>query len=170
MSLWADLAVAPPDAIFGVTAAYEKDPDPCKINLGVGAYRTDTGEPYVLNVVKKVEHDILNDAKINKEYLPIDGLPQLRKVAAGLIFGDNSTVVREGRVATIQSLSGTGALTLAAAFFKQFVGEKTVYLPSPTWGNHKKIFSDAGHKIAELVGNVADTSANCAYTGAGFLM
>jgi len=46
--------MGPPDAILGVTEAYKKDTSPKKINLGVGAYRDDSGKPYVLPCVKQV--------------------------------------------------------------------------------------------------------------------
>lgn len=43
-----------PDAIFHLNAEFQKDQSPDKINVGIGAYRTDDGEPWVLPVVKKV--------------------------------------------------------------------------------------------------------------------
>jgi aspartate/tyrosine/aromatic aminotransferase len=42
------------DSIFKLTAAYQADTFPQKINLGVGAYRDDDSKPWVLPVVKKV--------------------------------------------------------------------------------------------------------------------
>jgi aspartate/tyrosine/aromatic aminotransferase len=46
--------MAPPDPILGVSEAFKADKSPDKLNLGVGAYRTDELQPYVLKVVKKV--------------------------------------------------------------------------------------------------------------------
>ena len=45
---------APPDPILGVTEAFKADGSDLKLNLGVGAYRTEEIKPYVLDVVKKV--------------------------------------------------------------------------------------------------------------------
>ena len=45
---------APPDPILGVSEAFKADNHELKLNLGVGAYRTEEIQPYVLNVVKKV--------------------------------------------------------------------------------------------------------------------
>ena len=45
---------APPDPILGVTEAFKRDDHPDRLNLGVGAYRTEELTPYVLDVVKKV--------------------------------------------------------------------------------------------------------------------
>lgn len=52
----ADVPQAPPDAMFGLSAAYRADEDPRKVDLGVGAYRHDDGKPWVLPAVRKVEH------------------------------------------------------------------------------------------------------------------
>jgi aspartate aminotransferase len=46
--------MAPPDPILGVSEAFKADKNDLKLNLGVGAYRTEELQPYVLNVVKKV--------------------------------------------------------------------------------------------------------------------
>lgn len=48
------IAMAPPDPILGVSEAFKADTNELKLNLGVGAYRTEELQPYVLNVVKKV--------------------------------------------------------------------------------------------------------------------
>ncbi len=53
-SAWASVPLGPPDAILGITEAFKADPNPKKINLGVGAYRDDQGKPVVLNVIRKV--------------------------------------------------------------------------------------------------------------------
>lgn len=47
---------APADPILGVSEAFKADDSPDKLNLGVGAYRTEDLKPYVLGVVKKVSH------------------------------------------------------------------------------------------------------------------
>ena len=41
-------------ASAGVSEAFKRDTNDMKLNLGVGAYRTEELKPYVLNVVKKV--------------------------------------------------------------------------------------------------------------------
>ena len=53
-SWWPNVEMGPPDAILGVTEAFKKDTNPKKMNLGVGAYRDDTGKPFILPSVKKV--------------------------------------------------------------------------------------------------------------------
>jgi len=135
---------APLDAILGTKILFAKDTNPNKMNLGVGAYRTEEGVPYVLNVVREADRLVAADRSLNKEYLPQSGLPALAKVSQRLLFGDDSAAVREGRVATVQSLSGTGALRVAAAFIKKHFPGAAIYYSNPTWGNHKAIFNAAG--------------------------
>eukprot|EP01023_Acetabularia_acetabulum_P021816 TRINITY_DN2155_c0_g1_i1.p1 TRINITY_DN2155_c0_g1~~TRINITY_DN2155_c0_g1_i1.p1 ORF type:complete len:483 (-),score=117.69 TRINITY_DN2155_c0_g1_i1:1059-2375(-) len=135
--------MAPPDPILGVSEAFKADTSPDKLNLGVGAYRTEELQPYVLKVVQKAEKNMLEKGE-NKEYLPIDGLATFKKATAELLLGAGSPVISEGRVVSIQSLSGTGSLRLGAAFINKFLAGVKVYLSNPTWGNHRNIFSDAG--------------------------
>uniref|UniRef100_A0A1D1ZUP4 Aspartate aminotransferase n=1 Tax=Auxenochlorella protothecoides TaxID=3075 RepID=A0A1D1ZUP4_AUXPR len=135
--------MAPPDPILGVSEAFKRETSTDKLNLGVGAYRTEELQPYVLRVVGKAEKRMLERGD-NKEYLSIEGLPEFRAATVELLLGADSAAVKEGRVATLQSLSGTGSLRVAAAFLAKFLPGVTVYLSRPTWGNHKNIFGDAG--------------------------
>ena len=48
------IAAAPEDPLFGLMKAYQEDPSPKKVDLGIGAYRDDNAKPWVLPVVKKV--------------------------------------------------------------------------------------------------------------------
>lgn len=45
---------APEDPLFGLMAAYRRDTDPKKVDLGIGAYRDNNAKPWVLPVVKQV--------------------------------------------------------------------------------------------------------------------
>ncbi|KAL6544297.1 Aspartate aminotransferase 3, chloroplastic [Orobanche gracilis] len=138
---------APEDPILGVTVAYNKDPTPVKLNLGVGAYRTEEGKPLVLNVVRRAEQMLVNDSSRVKEYLPIVGLADFNKLSAKLILGADSLAIQENRVTTVQCLSGTGSLRVGAEFLARHYHQHTIYIPQPTWGNHPKIFGLAGLSV-----------------------
>lgn len=152
-SIFASTPVAPPDAILGLNASFNADPSPSKVNLGVGAYRTDKNEPYVLPVVRRVEQALCADgASHNHEYLAQGGLPDFARLAARLLFGEESAALTEDRVVTVQSLSGSGALCLCFAFLRAFAPKKEatlVLIPNPTWPNHKNIVPDAGLRLGE---------------------
>ncbi|KDQ18100.1 hypothetical protein BOTBODRAFT_644375 [Botryobasidium botryosum FD-172 SS1] len=134
-------------SIFKLTAAYKADTFADKVNLGVGAYRDDDNKPWVLPVIKKAKAILANDEALDHEYLPITGLPEFTSAAARLILSPDSVALKEGRVASVQTISGTGANHLGALFlsrFYEFNGEKQVFLSNPTWINHLAIFKNVG--------------------------
>ncbi|XP_077575706.1 aspartate aminotransferase, cytoplasmic-like [Stigmatopora nigra] len=151
MSVFSDVPQAPPVAVFKLSADFREDSDPNKVNLGVGAYRTDDCQPWVLPVVKKVERLIVDDDTLNHEYLPILGLPEFRSAASKVALGDDSPAIKEGRVGGVQALGGTGALRIGAEFLRRWYNgvnntATPVYVSSPTWENHNAVFADAGFK------------------------
>jgi len=145
--MWDAIPLGPDDPILGMNTAYNKDTSKDKINLGVGAYRTEEGVPYVMNVVKKAEERLLHPKSVNKEYLSIGGLEEFNRQSAALLFGEDRPALKEGRIATVQAISGTGALRVGAAFLATFrPADTAVYISDPTWSNHYKIFEHAGLK------------------------
>lgn len=97
----------------------------------------------------KAEELILGQ-KGDKEYLPITGLADFTKNAALLAYGKDSAPLKEGRIAITQSISGTGALRIGGAFLgRHYPYSKTIYLPTPTWGNHIPIFKDSGLEVKQ---------------------
>jgi aspartate aminotransferase, mitochondrial len=142
-STWSDVKQGPPDAILGITEAFKKDSFHQKINLGVGAYRDDAGKPYVLPSVRKAEENIAKKL-LDKEYAPITGVPTFTSAAAELAYGATSSALLENRIAITQTISGTGALRIGAAFLERFYPSKKILLPTPSWANHAAVFKDAG--------------------------
>jgi len=65
-----------------------------------------------------------------------------------LAYGADSEPLKSGAVAITQSISGTGALRIGAAFLaRHYPHSKVIYLPVPSWGNHTPIFRDSGLEI-----------------------
>jgi aspartate aminotransferase len=146
-STWSNVPQGPPDAILGITEAFKADKFDKKINLGVGAYRDDAGKPYVLPSVREAEHKVV-DAKLNKEYAGITGVPEFPALAAKLAYGADSPALN--RLAVTQTISGTGALRIGAAFLaRHYPGDKKIYIPQPSWANHKAVFLDAGLQVEQ---------------------
>uniref|UniRef100_A0A3P9QAZ3 Aspartate aminotransferase n=1 Tax=Poecilia reticulata TaxID=8081 RepID=A0A3P9QAZ3_POERE len=146
-----DVPQAPPVAVFKLTADFREDSHPQKVNLGVGAYRTDDCQPWVLPVVKKVERLLVEDESLNHEYLPILGLPEFRSSASKVALGDDNPAFKENRVGAVQALGGTGALRIGADFLCRWYNgvnnaATPVYVSAPTWENHNGVFTDAGFK------------------------
>ncbi|KAK6203019.1 aspartate aminotransferase [Scheffersomyces amazonensis] len=149
MSYFPTIKELPPDPLFGLKARYNADPRTEKVDLGIGAYRDNSGKPWILPAVKQAEAKLIGSADYNHEYLSISGFEPFLKQAAKVILGDNSKALSENRVVSQQSLSGTGALHVAGVFLKEFYnGQKTIYLSKPTWANHKQIFENLGLEVA----------------------
>lgn len=156
-SFWSDCPMAPPDKILGLTEAFKADPNPKKINLGVGAYRDDKGKPYVLGSIKEAEKR-LYEKSLDKEYSPITGIADFNKYALEFAYGEDSEALKSKRVASTQSISGTGACRLAGEFIKTFMGNVDIHIPTPTWGNHFAIYKNAGLNPVQY--NYYDKAAN----------
>ena len=138
-------APAPPDEIFNTGIRYRADKDARKVDLGVGAYRTDEGKPLVLSVVRKAEAVIHADKTLNKEYLGIEGDAKFVKVARELLFGSDSPALIGNRIASAQGISGTGSVRVGLDFIVKFLPKgTTIYVSAPTWGNHLTMFAAAG--------------------------
>jgi aspartate aminotransferase len=144
MSRFAHLEVAPPIEVFHLSNLCKNDPHPSKVNLTVGAYRTEDGKPWVLPVVRTVEKQIAADDTLDHEYFPVVGSDDLTSAAMKLVLGADSPALKEKRAVGFQSLSGTGALRIGADFLKRCGGASIVYVSKPTWANHRTIFMRAG--------------------------
>jgi len=149
VDIFGHLELGPVDPILGTTIASQKDQDPKKMNLGVGAYRTEEEKPYVFEVVKQAEKEIFQDltsGKLNKEYLPIDGHAGFNLCSKKLTFGEKCENLNN--IVTVQAISGTGALRVGGEFLRKFV-PSVIHVPSPTWATHHQIFGNSGLKVAE---------------------
>ncbi|KAL8877116.1 MAG: hypothetical protein Q9198_004811 [Flavoplaca austrocitrina] len=141
---------APEDPLFGLMAAYRKDTFEKKVDLGIGAYRDDNAKPWVLPVVKKAEAILQKDPNLNHEYLPIAGLAEFTSAAQKLMLGAESPAIKDKRVTSFQTISGTGAVHLGGLFLSKFYlrpNNQPIYFSSPTWANHNQIFSNVNLPI-----------------------
>nr|AZL94497.1 cytosolic aspartate aminotransferase [Nephromyces sp. MMRI] len=136
--------------IWRIHEQFLNDTSNQKVDLTVGAYRDNNGKPYVFKAIKNAEHQILNDEKIFKEYTGPEGVPLFDELAQKFLFGDCISY-REGRIATVQSIAGTGSLKLCADFLKaNFYNKiKKVYISDPTWIPHRIIFEAAGFLVED---------------------
>jgi aspartate/tyrosine/aromatic aminotransferase len=144
--MFESITPAPPDAILGLTDAFKKDPNPKKINLGVGVYKDAQGRTPVLPSVKEAERRI-DASETTKSYLPIEGSSDYAAATQHMIFGADHPLLASGRVVTVQAPGGTGALRVGADFVKRFLPNATVWISDPTWPNHPSVFQSAGLKV-----------------------
>jgi len=145
-TLLAGLEMAPRDPILGVTEAYNADASPDKVNLGVGVYYDDNGKVPVLECVRRVEQK-LAESPLPRNYLPIDGIPVYDRAVQELVFGKDSSAVREQRVVTVQTLGGTGGLKVGGDLLRRINPGAGLWISNPSWENHQAVFEYAGFKV-----------------------
>lgn len=139
---------APPDSILGLTEAWKNDPNPGKVNLGVGVFKDEQGRTPILDSVKEAEAHILSSAT-TKSYMPIAGAPEYRQQVKALLFGADHPVLAANRAQIAHTPGGTGALRVGADLMKKFSPSASVWVSSPTWANHKGVFQGAGFATKE---------------------
>jgi len=145
-SLFSAVELAPADPILGLNEAFNADTRPNKVNLGVGVYLGEDGKIPLLDSVRQAEAARLQSPTA-RGYLPIDGLAAYDLAVQRLLFGENSDLVKQGRLVTAQSLGGTGALTIGADFLKRLLPEARVLISDPSWENHRGLFEAAGFSV-----------------------
>ena len=137
------LQAIPPDPILGLIAAYAADPNPKKIDLGIGVYRDELGNTPMLDCVVEAER-ILLDTQTTKTYLGPPGVAGFNQAIGELILGKDNEALKQGRVRTVQTPGGTGALRVAADLVKVAKPESELWASDPTWANHLALFPGAG--------------------------
>ena len=147
-SFFAAVEMAPRDPILGLNEQFNADPNPAKVNLGVGVYFDDTGKLPLLECVQAAEKMMMEAPKA-RGYLPIDGIPAYDKAVQGLVFGADSPAVKAGRITTAQAVGGTGGLKIGADFLKRLNPGATVLISDPSWENHRALFEGAGFPVQQ---------------------
>ena len=140
------LETAPSDPIIGITEAFQQDPHPNKINLGVGVYKDAQGDTPVFAAVKRAEERLLKEEN-TKDYSPIEGPSEFAAAVQHLLFGAVHEVVVGKRAVTTQTPGGTGALRVAADFVHKLFPRARLWLSEPTWANHPRVFEAAGFEV-----------------------
>ena len=136
----------PGDPILGLVETYLQDPRDFKVNLGIGIYFDEAGQLPVLNCVRQAEVKRAASAQ-PRPYLPMEGLESYRSACQNLLFGSGAEVLKAGRVATIQTIGGSGALRIGADFLHRWFPAAKAYVSDPTWDNHRSIFEGAGFEV-----------------------
>lgn len=139
--MFSQLTSLPPDPLFRLLEQFQADQNPNKLNLGIGVYTTELGEPYVLPVVQQAAREV-SVASFN--YLPIGGDPKFLKLTEELVFGETNqdSAVSQG------TCGGTHAVAIFAELARRG-GVSRAIIPEPTWVNHRNIFS--GFEIESIM-------------------
>lgn len=137
------------DPIMQIMQTYMNSKCEDKVNLTVGAYRDENLKTYVFPSIRKAEIEVIEDTNRSRAYMhPLGDLDFARELAR-LFYSDDSEILKNQRIFSCQSISGTGALRVFAEFVSKYgkPSQKTVYIPDPTWPNHNLIFENAGFNV-----------------------
>jgi aspartate aminotransferase len=147
-----------PDPILGIIAAHAADPNPRKIDLGIGVYRDESGNTPILKCVKAAEQTLLA-TQTSKTYLGPPGVAGFNSAMQELLLGKDTEVQKLGRARTVQTPGGTGALRVAADLIKVAKPDAELWASDPTWANHLALFPGAGVKMHDYPYFDADSSS-----------
>ena len=125
------LKAIPPDPILGISSAFAKDPNPNRIDLGIGVYRDESGSTPMLQSVVEAEKRMIA-AQTSKSYLGPAGVVGFNSAMAELTFGANSEALLAGRIRTVQTPGGTGALRVSAELVKAADPAARIWVSEPT--------------------------------------
>ena len=134
------------DSILSLMTAFRADPDPRKVDLGVGVYRDDHGETPIPAAVRKAE-SVLLARQTTKTYVGPAGNPGFNQEIASLVLGAEHEARVANRVRTIQCPGGCGALRLGAELIRYASPASVVHVSDPTWVNHVPLLSGSGLRL-----------------------
>lgn len=137
------LQTLPPDPILGLSQAFRDDPNPDKVDLGVGVYRDADGRTPVMAAVHTAERQLLTEEN-TKVYTAPAGYPGANEAAMALALGEDHPALADGRVVAVQTPGGCGALRLAGELIHRAHSEARVWVSTPTWANHRPLLGSAG--------------------------
>ncbi|MFT4654594.1 MAG: aspartate aminotransferase [Patiriisocius sp.] len=137
------LTALSPDPILGLSAAFKKDPNPHKIDLGVGVYKDEQGNTPILDSVAAAQQ-LLLASETSKVYITPQGNQGYIDGMLNLLLGENSAILSKQRVAAVQAPGGCGALRILAELLMRIDENTTVWVSDPTWANHIPLLGDAG--------------------------
>ncbi|EKO3960170.1 aspartate/tyrosine/aromatic aminotransferase [Vibrio fluvialis] len=135
------------DPILSLMEKFMTDSREDKVNLSIGLYYDESGKIPTLDSVAASQEQLAQAEKQPCVYLPMEGLAPYRAAVQSLVFGDHHPALETQRVATIQTLGGSGALMIGADFLHHYFPQSKVWVSNPTWENHNAIFTGAGFNV-----------------------
>ena len=135
-----------PDPILGLSAAFKQDPNPNKIDLGVGVYKDEQGNTPIVGAVAKAARHLI-ETETTKTYITPQGVQGYIDNMLNLILGSSSPTLLANRVAAVQAPGGCGALRILAELLTRVNKDLTVWVSDPTWANHIPLIGNAGLAI-----------------------
>lgn len=144
--MFSNIPGLPPDPTRMLWEEFQRDTRPNKVDLSQSGYFDESGFQPILSTLCGVEK-LLFASPVDHRYRPATGDPRYLEATKSLVFGKESDVLSEQRIATVQTIGGTGATKLGADFLKRHFPDATVWVSDPTWEGHRYIFETAGFPV-----------------------
>ncbi|KAL6798258.1 aspartate aminotransferase [Trichoderma sp. SZMC 28012] len=144
-----DIEAGPPDPMYTLKKWADGDTCDQKADLGVGIYRNEAGVYQEMDCIKQAKVE-LSKQKLGHDYEVTTGNPEFLHHAARLIFSQDCSRLAANHVASVQTISGTGANHLAVLLLaKCIVPQPKVFIGTPSWGNYKPMLDLVGLSTVE---------------------
>lgn len=142
------LPVLADDPVGQVYRALHGDPNPDKLDLGVGVYRDAEGRSPLMACIRTAQQRLAAD-QATKAYLPPSGNAAYARRMEALVFGAGHPVLRDGRILTVQTPGAGGGLRAAGELIKATSPSARIWVPAPTWDHQLLILGATGVELAE---------------------
>ena len=146
--MFSSLDSLPSDPILGLMAEFRCDPNPDKVDLGVGVYKNEEGLTPIMAAVRAAEKNVF-DGEDTKSYIGPAGMPEFNEAIRKLIFGESHPALSSNRVATVLTPGGCGALRVGAELLMRSEPGARIWVGDPTWVNHIPLLGNAGLRIEQ---------------------
>ena len=133
----------PADPILGLSAACKADSNPHKVDLTIGIYMDEQGVCPVFEAVRMAQR-ALQEEEVTKAYLAPAGDELFNLCMQRLILGEGSSAITDGRVSSIQTPGGCGALRIGAEIIHAAAPHARVWVSDPTWPVHIPLVGSVG--------------------------
>jgi len=133
----------PADPILGLSAACRADDNPDKVDLTIGIYMDENGLCPVFEAVRQAQREIQAE-ELTKAYLPPAGTEDFNNGIQQLVLGADSAALADGRVSSIQTPGGCGALRIGAEIIHAAAPQAKVWVSDPTWPVHIPLLGSVG--------------------------
>ncbi len=144
--MFESLDSVPLDPILGMMVSFREDPNPNKVDLSVGVYKTRQGTTPIFDAVKKAEAFRL-ETEDSKTYIGMGGTEGFNQHMLAVIFGNDHSVLTENRISSALTPGGCGALRVAAELIHHAKPDATVWVSDPTWANHIPLIGETSLRL-----------------------
>jgi aspartate aminotransferase len=140
-----EIAVHPVAALY---LALARDPNPEKVDLGIGVYRDSQGRSPIMGSVRQAMQRLAEKQK-TKEYISPGGNRRYSRHMEQLVLGESHSALRDKRVVTYQTPGAGGGLRIAAEVVHRATPNARIWVSDPTW-EHQVHVVDAANVPTEV--------------------